>query len=135
MHLGPLMTIFPQALGLHVCTLCTPSPNSAVREPPSITVVKAIFKGSLQVPWGCDGGGAETAGLLGLCERQCIAILSCPVVEHNTCGGTSRIGADLGQDLQEQTSLLQNAPSPGLKTIDLLPYVALYHARLICLHF
>lgn len=40
-------TIFPQGLVLHLPTLCTPSPNSAVREPPSITVVKAILKGSL----------------------------------------------------------------------------------------
>lgn len=54
--LGPPKTIFPQGLVLHFPTLCTPSPNSAVREPPSITVVKAILKGSLQVTWGCNGG-------------------------------------------------------------------------------
>ena len=91
MLLGPPRTIFLQGLALHLPTLCTPSPNSAVREPPGVTVVKAILEGSLQVPRGCNGGRVETAGLLGLSEGQRVAILGCSVVEHNTYGETSRM--------------------------------------------
>lgn len=39
--------LYPDRLAPHIPTLCTPSPNSAVRQPTSITVVKAILKSSL----------------------------------------------------------------------------------------
>ena len=93
MLLGLPRNIFLQGLAPRLPTLCTPSPNSAVREPPGVAVVKAVLKGSLKVPRGCNGGGVETTGLLSLGKGQRVAIQRCSVVEHNTYTGTPRIGS------------------------------------------
>lgn len=112
--LGPPQTIFPRGLALHFPALRTPSPNGAVREPPRIAVVKAVLEGGLQVPRGCNGGRAEATGLLGLDKGQCIAILGCPVVEHDTWEGTSRIGGHFILKSLRTDLLLQNASHPSL---------------------
>jgi hypothetical protein len=115
---------FPQGLTLHLPTLRPTSPYGAVREPASVTVVKAILKGSLQVSWGCDGGRAETAGLLGLRKGQCIAVPSCPIVEHNTwvvVGGHQDGGERLTLGVfNSRSPPCRTPPPPSLVPTDLL---------------